>query len=70
MDVDGLQLGQMLQFLELSKLNDEIAVNVQRFEVRKLLEIVIKRREIIMRDIDPLKIADVVHDGSKDSVQA
>lgn len=68
MDVDGLQISQMLQFLELSKLNDEIAMDIQRFEVRKLLEIVIKRGEIIMRDVDPLKIADVVHDGSKDSV--
>lgn len=48
MDVDGLQIGQMLQLLELSKLSDEIAMDVQGFKVRKLLEIVIKRCEIIM----------------------
>ena len=69
MDIDCLQFSQMLQFLNFSELSDEIAMDVQCFEARKLLETVIKRREIIMRDVNPLKIADIVHNGSKDSVQ-
>lgn len=31
MDIDSLQLSQMLQFLELGELNNEIAMDVQRF---------------------------------------
>lgn len=59
----------MLQFFKLSKLDDEIAMDVQGFEMRKLLEMVVKRCEIIMWNVDPLKIAGVVHYGLKDSVQ-
>lgn len=69
MNIDSLQFCQMLQFFELGELNNKIAMNVERLEVRKRLEVVVKRCEVIMRDVNPLKIADIVHNRSKDSVQ-
>lgn len=69
--VDGhiLEFRQVFQLLQFAQIANEVAVQVEGLQLGKILEGIVQLDEMVVRNVNPLQVGDVVHHASKHRLQ-